>query len=127
MTKTIMEKVAEAKKAVPDIAPAEADAMRGRDDVLIVDVRDPTEIAASGKVAGAVNVSRGMLEFKADPASPFHDEAFQPDKTVILYCASGGRSALAGQALKELGYTNVRNLGAFKTWAEAGLPIDEDG
>jgi rhodanese-related sulfurtransferase len=127
MTKTIMEKVAEAKKAVPDIAPAEADAMRGRDDVLIVDVRDPTEIAASGKVAGAVNVSRGMLEFKADPASPFHDEAFQPDKTVILYCASGGRSALAGQALKELGYTKVRNLGAFKTWAEAGLPIDEDG
>ena len=127
MTKSIMEKVAEAKRAVPDIAPAEADAMRGRDDVLIVDVRDPTEVAASGKVAGAVNVSRGMLEFKADPASPYHDEAFQPDKTVILYCASGGRAALAGQALKELGYTNVRNLGAFKTWAEAGLPIDEDG
>lgn len=127
MTKTIMEKVAEAKKVVPDIAPADAEAMRGRDDVLIVDVRDPTEVAASGKVAGAVNVSRGMLEFKADPASPYHDEAFQPDKTVLLYCASGGRSALAGKALKELGYTNVRNLGAFKTWAEAGLPIDKDG
>ena len=127
MTKSIMAKVAEAKEMLPEIAPADVEAMRGRDDVLIVDVRDPTEVAASGKVAGAVNVSRGMLEFKADPGSPYHDEAFQPEKTVILYCASGGRSALAGQALMELGYTDVRNLGAFKTWAEAGLPIDKAG
>ena len=61
-----------------------------------------------------------MLEFRADPDSPYHDPAFARDRTVILYCASGGRSALAGKALQELGYTKVYNLGAFKEWAEAG-------
>ena len=92
--------------------------------MLVVDVRDPAEVAASGKVAGAVNVPRGMLEFRADPSSPYHMEGFEPGRTVVLYCASGGRSALAGQTLQEMGYTDVRNLGAFKDWAEAGQKVD---
>jgi rhodanese-related sulfurtransferase len=66
-----------------------------------------------------------MLEFRADEASPYHHPAFSRDKTVILYCASGGRSALAGKALRELGYEDVRNLGAFKDWAEKGLPTEK--
>lgn len=127
MARSIMDMVREAKLEVPEISATEVNGMRGRDDVLIVDVREATEVAASGKVAGAVNVSRGLLEFKADPASPMHDEAFRPDKTVILYCGTGGRAALAGKALKELGYTDVHNLGGFKGWLEAGLPIDQDG
>ena len=124
MAASIMEKVAAAKAEVPAISPEEAADLRGRDDVLFVDVRDPDEVAKSGRVAGALNVSRGMLEFRADPASPYHDKAFSPDKTVILYCASGGRSALGGKALHELGYEDVRNMGAFKDWAEKGLPTD---
>ena len=65
-----------------------------------------------------------MLEFRADPESPYHDKAFAKDKTVILNCASGGRSALAGKALKDLGYAEVFNLGAFKDWAESGGAVD---
>jgi hypothetical protein len=62
---------------------------------LVLDVRDAPQVATSGKVAGAANVCRGMLEFRADPESPYHDKNFDRDKSVILYCASGGRSALA--------------------------------
>ena len=94
-------------------------------DTLVLDVRDAPEVAASGRVAGAVNVSRGMLEFRADPESPAHDRNFGRDKTVIVYCASGGRSALSGKLLKDLGYERVYNLGAFKDWAESGGAVDK--
>ena len=123
---SIMDRVKAAKQAIPGIAPDEVKGMLGRDDVLIVDVRDGTEVAQSGKVPGAVNVSRGMIEFKADPESPYHDpQVFSKEKTVVLYCASGGRSALAGEALVDLGYTDVRNLGAFKDWVEAGGKVEK--
>jgi rhodanese-related sulfurtransferase len=88
-------------------------------------VRDAPELAASGKVAGAVHVSRGMLEFRADPQSPYHDKNFAKDKTVILYCGSGGRAALAGKALKDLGYERVYNLGGFKDWADGGGAVEK--
>jgi rhodanese-related sulfurtransferase len=65
-----------------------------------------------------------MLEFRADPASPYHDKTFGKDKTIIVYCASGGRSALAGKTLKDLGFSDVRNLGAFKDWADSGGAVD---
>jgi rhodanese-related sulfurtransferase len=91
---------------------------------LVVDVRDAPEVERGGKVAGAVHVSRGMLEFRADPESPYHDKNFAKDKTLILYCASGGRSALSAKTLKDLGYTQVYNLGAFKDWAESGGAVD---
>ena len=94
--------------------------MMARGEVLVVDVRDAPEVEASGKVAGAKNVSRGMIEFRADPNVPYHDPAFTKDKSIILYCASGGRSALSGKVLKEMGYTQVFNMGAFKDWVAAG-------
>ena len=124
MSKTIMEMVAEAKAAVPDISPAEAQPLIGRDDVLVVDVREDAELAAGGKVAGALHVPRGMLEFRADDSTPLHHQAFSKDKTIILYCASGGRSALAGKALLDLGYSKVRNLGGFQGWVEAGGAVE---
>ena len=124
MGKPIMEQVAEARAMVPAISVEEAAGLVDAASVLFVDVRDGDEVAKTGKVAGAVNVSRGMIEFRADPASPMHAPAFTPDKTIVLYCASGGRSALAGRALKELGYEDVRNLGGFKAWQEAGQPTD---
>jgi rhodanese-related sulfurtransferase len=124
MPKNVKEMLAEANAAVPRVAPAEARALIGRGNVLIVDVRDPSEVQASGKVKGAVNVSRGMLEFRADPDSPYHDKAFDRTKTVLVYCASGGRSALSGKTLKDFGYASVFNIGGFKELADAGLDTE---
>ena len=125
MSKSIMEVVAEAKSMVPAISPEELKSILGQDKVLVVDVRDAPELTATGKVQGALNVSRGMLEFRADETTPYHDKSFTKDKTIVLYCASGGRSALGGKALMELGYRDVRNLGAFKDWVEAGGAIEK--
>lgn len=124
MASSVKELMAEANAAVPRVPPAEAAALVGRGDVLIVDVRDPTEVQSSGKLKGAVHVSRGLLEFRADPESPMHNPAFQKDKTVLVYCASGGRSALAGKVLKDFGYAAVFNIGGFKELADAGLAIE---
>jgi rhodanese-related sulfurtransferase len=93
--------------------------------VLVVDVRDGTELQTTGKIPGAAHVSRGMIEFRADPESAYHDKAFSRDKTVLVYCASGGRSALAGRALQDLGYRDVRNLGGFKDWVESGGAVEK--
>jgi len=123
--KTVQSMLAEADAAVPRISPDEAKTMVGRSDVLFLDVREPPEVAASGKVPGAVAVPRGLVEFRADPASPLHDAAFDRGKTVIAYCASGGRSALVGKTLKDMGYGNVRNLGGFKAWVDAGGPVEK--
>jgi rhodanese-related sulfurtransferase len=125
MATTVKEMLAAARMAVPAISWQEAAGIAGREDVLIVDVRDSAEIQAGGKIAGAVAVARGMLEFRADPESPYHDPAFRKDKTVIVYCASGGRSALAGKTLVELGYSKVRNLGAFKDWVVNGGRVEK--
>ena len=114
-----------ANAAVSRITPAQARQMIAKGDTLVVDVRDAPEIEKSGKVAGAIHVSRGMLEFRADPESPYHDKNFDRNKRVILYCASGGRSALAAKVLKDMGYDRVYNLGAFKDWAESGAPVEK--
>ena len=124
MAKSVKDLVEAANAVVPRITPAQAQEMIANGNTLVVDVRDAPEVETSGKVAGAVHIPRGMLEFRADPESPYHDQSFAKDKAVIVYCASGGRAALGGQALKELGYAEVYNLGAFKDWAESGGPID---
>jgi len=97
MATSVKQMLEAANAAVPKVTPEQATEMIEAGNALILDVRDAPEVAASGKVAGALNVSRGMLEFRADPESPYHDKNFDKSKTVILYCASGGRSALAGQ------------------------------
>ncbi len=124
MPTSVKEMLAAANASVPRMQPAELRARIARGDVVIVDVRDPPELASAGKIKGAVHVSRGMLEFRADPESPYHDKNFARDKTIIVYCASGGRSALSGKVLKELGYERVYNLGTFKDWAESGGDVD---
>ncbi len=125
MATSVKQLLEAANAAVPRLTQAEAREMIGKPNTLIVDVRDAPEVEQSGKVAGAINVSRGMLEFRADPESPYHDKNFAKDKTLILYCASGGRSALSGKMLKDMGYERVYNLGAFKDWAESGGAIDK--
>ena len=119
MATSVKQMLEAANAAVPKITPEQAGDMISKGNTLVVDVRDAPEVAASGKIAGAVNVSRGMLEFRADPESPYHDKNFDKAKTVILYCASGGRSALAGKLLKDMGYDKVYNVGGFKDWTGA--------
>jgi rhodanese-related sulfurtransferase len=127
MAKSVKQMLEAANAAVPRITPAQAQDMIAKGNTLVVDVRDPPEVEKSGKAAGALNVSRGMLEFRADPESPYHDKHFAKDKTIIVYCASGGRSALASQVLKDMGYGDVYNVGAFKDWAEAGGAVEKVG
>ena len=125
MPTTLKQMLEAANAAVPRVTPTRAREMISKGNTLVVDVRDAGEVQKSGKVAGAVNVSRGMLEFRADPESPNHDQRFAKEKTVIVYCGSGGRAALAGKAFKDLGYDRVYNLGAFKDWAESGGAVDK--
>jgi rhodanese-related sulfurtransferase len=120
MTTSVKQLMETANAAVPKITPAQARELIAKGNSLVLDVRDAPELEKTGKVAGAVHHSRGMLEFRADPESPYFDKNFAKDKTIIVYCASGGRSALAGKLLKDLGYSQVYNLGAFKDWAESG-------
>ena len=124
MPTSVKQMIETANAAVPRVTPAEARELISQG-ALVVDVRDAPEVEKSGKVMGAVHVSRGMLEFRADPESPYHDKKFDRAKPVIVYCASGGRSALSGRTLKEMGYEKVYNLGAFKDWAEAGGDIEK--
>jgi len=125
MTTSVKQMLEAANAVVPKITAAEAREMIGKGNTLVVDVRDAPEVEKSGKAAGALHVSRGMLEFRADPDSPYHDKHFARDKAVILYCASGGRSALSGKTLKDLGYDKVYNVGAFKDWVESGGEVDK--
>ena len=124
MATSLKQMMEAANAAVPKITPSQAREMIGKGNTLVVDVRDAPEVEKSGKIAGAVHVSRGMLEFRADPESPYHDKNFAKDKNVILYCASGGRSALAGKLLKDMGYEHVYNVGGFKDWADSGGAVE---
>ena len=124
MTTSVKQMMEEANAAVPKITPAQAREMIAKGNTLVVDVREPAEVEASGKVAGAVHHPRGMLEFRADADTPYHDKNFSKEKTVIVYCASGGRAALAGKVLKDMGYGQVFNMGGFKDWAESGGPTE---
>ncbi len=124
MGKSVKDLVAAADAVVPRISPQEA---RQKMDAgaLVVDVRDAAEVAQSGRVAGAIHVPRGMVEFRADPETPYYDQAFDRSRPVILYCAGGGRAALSGQALKEMGFAEVYNLGGFNDWAASGGAVDK--
>ena len=124
MSLSVKQMLEAANAVVPKITPPQAQELMAKGNTLVVDVRDGTEVAQSGKVRGAVHVSRGMLEFRADPESPAHDKNFARDKNVVLYCGSGGRAALAGKLLRDMGYEHVYNAGGFKELADAGLEIE---
>ncbi|MFN8660237.1 MAG: rhodanese-like domain-containing protein, partial [Thermomicrobiales bacterium] len=127
MAKTAAQLVAEAKASIENLMPHEVAGEIASSDVLVVDIREPEERRTHGAIAGAVSAPRGMLEFYADPTSAYHKEGFDPDRRVILHCASGGRSALAVKSLQDLGYTNIAHMDkGFNGWKEQGLPV-EDG
>lgn len=124
MATSVKEMMAAANAAVPRLNPAEAAEKIKGGNVTVVDVRDPNEVWQSGKLKGAVAVSRGLLEFKADPESPTRIPELRTDQPVLLYCGSGGRAALAGKMLKDLGYQQVFNIGGFKELADSGIETE---
>jgi rhodanese-related sulfurtransferase len=121
---SLQEMMAHANAAVPRLTPEQVKEKMAEAKAILLDVRDPNELAASGKIAGALAISRGMLEFQADPGNPRRPPQLDPDAAVIAYCASGGRAALAGKTLLDLGFKHVYNGGGFKDLAGAGLAVE---
>ncbi len=120
---TATQLVADAKSRVENLGPEQV-AREADNGALLVDLREPAELDNDGMIAGAVHAPRGMLEFWADPSTPYHRAEFQPDRRTILYCASGGRSALGAEVLTRLGYTDVAHLdGGIKAWKQADNPV----
>jgi rhodanese-related sulfurtransferase len=123
---TAAEMVAEAKKRVENLTVDETARELQGGDVLLVDIREPGERQQAGYIPEAVEAPRGMLEFWADPTSPYHREEFDPGRRIILHCASGGRSALAAAMLQDLGYDRVAHMdGGLKAWKDAGRPLEQ--
>lgn len=124
-TQTAAGLVAAAKARIENLSPDEVE-QELASGTLLVDIREPEERQLSGAIEGNIHAARGMLEFYADPTSAYHREEFDPEKRIVLYCASGGRSALAVKALQALGYRNIAHLDTgIKGWIEAGKPVHE--
>lgn len=122
MTKSVTDLVKEAKQQIENLTPEQVQQELAAGATLI-DLRESEELQQSDKIPGAVHAPRGMLEFYADESQPYHKPEFDKNKRLILHCAGGGRSALAVQTLKQMGYSNVGHLdGGIKAWKEAGLP-----
>jgi rhodanese-related sulfurtransferase/catechol 2,3-dioxygenase-like lactoylglutathione lyase family enzyme len=100
--------------------------MQQRDDLLLVDIREVQETIDLGTIPGAVHAPRGMLEFWADPASPYYRDWFAENKRIVVFCAGGGRSAFAAKALLDMGFSNVAHLEVgFNGWKKAGEPVQD--
>lgn len=125
ITRSAMTLVAEANAAVRTLDVQEALAMHGRGDVAFIDLRDPREVAKTGRIAGAHHCPRGMLEFWIDPETPYFKPYFGEDRTFVFYCAGGWRSALSAKTAQDMGLGPVAHLaGGMKAWLEAGGPVD---
>ncbi len=117
--------LAEANAEIETLSVAEAAALQGRDDVVLVDLRDPREMDREGKIAGAFACTRGMLEFWIDPESPYHKPIFAEDKRFVFFCAGGWRSALAAKTARDMGIEKVAHIdGGFTEWKKVGAPIE---
>ena len=124
--KTAAEMVADAKGRIENLTVEQAATEIEEGSATLVDIREEDERTQNGAIPNSVRAPRGMLEFWADPSSPYHREEFDPDRRLILYCASGGRSALAADTLQRMGYENVCHLdGGFTAWKEQGHPVEE--
>lgn len=124
MAKTVSELVEAAKERIENL---DADAVEKElaQGAIVVDIREPGELEAGGRIPGAVHIPRGMLEWRADTSSTYHQAPLDPEARVILFCAGGGRSALAAVALQDMGYKSVAHLeSGFAGWKDAGKPVE---
>lgn len=122
--------VEDAMKSIDNLSADEVQSETQNDDVVLVDIRDFRELYLKGKIPGSIHAPRGMLEFWVDPESEYYRDVFSPEKRYVLYCAAGGRSALAAKTMKDMGYSDVGHLETgFAGWEEAGLEIEatQDG
>ncbi len=125
ITKGFKALVAEANSKIETIPTEAAKALIGRDDVVLVDLRDPRELEREGKMPGAFHCPRGMLEFWIDPESPYHKPIFAADKKFVFFCGGGWRSALAAAAAQEMGLKPVAHIeGGFGAWKKAGGAVE---
>ncbi len=126
MVKRLADFVAEARRRIQEIHPDDLDEMiENHDDLTIIDVREPQE-HASGHIPGALSIPRGTLEGAADPNYKHRVEELCNARanTIVLYCESGGRSAMAADTLQQMGFEKVYNLaGGIENWHAEGLPV----
>jgi rhodanese-related sulfurtransferase len=116
---------AEANARLKTVRPEDAVRLVGDSQTIFIDLRDSAELQRDGKIPGAVHVNRGMLEFVLDPALPYHLPVFSSGKTLIFYCTSGKRSALAAHTAQKMGLAQVSHLaGGFKGWKDAGGSVE---
>ncbi len=125
ITKGFRELIAEAEAEIGNLTAEEAIALHGRDDVVLIDLRDIRELERRGRIPGAFHCPRGMLEFWIDPESPYHKPVFAAEKTFVFLCAGGWRSALGGATAKRMGLDPVAHVrGGFGEWEKQGGPIE---
>lgn len=119
MVVTVKDLMAAANRDVERIDGARAQELVA-EGALLLDVRDAPELEKAGRAQGAHHISRGMLEFRADDRTQFHDPELRKDRVIVIHCASGGRAALAGKLLKDMGYQSVYNVGGLSDWQNSG-------
>ncbi len=125
ITRGFRQMLAEANAMIETISVHDAQALVGDADVVFVDVRETVERQASGAIKDSVHAPRGFLEVIADPESPMHNGSLASGKRLVLYCGSGGRSALAAKTLMDMGLEKVCHIaGGYGAWVEAGGPTD---
>ena len=125
ITTSVKDLVAAATAEVTTLTVEQAQALIDSPDHVIVDLRDIRELQRTGKIPGAFSCPRGMLEFWIDPASPYHKEIFNQDKTYVFYCASAWRSALSAKVAQDMGLAPVAHIaGGFNTWLKADGPVE---
>ena len=88
------------------------------------DIVMPNKQGAKRAIKGALRVSRGFIEFAADPATKFHRPELNKDTDIVLICGAGGQAALCGKTLVDMGYRHVSNVGGFADWKAAGGPVE---
>jgi rhodanese-related sulfurtransferase len=126
ITTSVKHMVAEANAQITTLSVDEARALINSPEHVIVDLRDIRELQRTGKIPGAFSCPRGMLEFWIDPASPYHKEIFNQDKTYVFYCASAWRSALSTKVAQDMGLAPVAHIsGGFTAWVKAEAPIED--
>jgi rhodanese-related sulfurtransferase len=125
--KTVGQLVAEAKARIENLTLEQLRAELGRGETQLLDIRDVRERQKLGWIPGSVHVPRGMLEFWLDPTSPYYTGKVDPEKRIVVYCAQGGRSALAADILREMGFPDIAHFEpGFNGWAAAGMPVDRN-
>ena len=121
--KTSKDYLEEANKVVKKIEMNDALEKHKNNSAIFIDVRDSSDIAATGTITGALKIQRGLIEFIADDSHGLHNKALKKDSEIILVCGAGGQAALTGKTLVDMGYSNVSNVGAIGDWENKGGPM----